>query len=108
MRLTLILLKRKMPNGAIWSGKHRLAHHIYPDNIERMVKRLQVEDKNMLLLRHPYLTMEQEKGHAAALNKHEDWLCRMNLLRQAKKIRPSVRIEDTFDTLLKQDRWELE
>ncbi|ODM95687.1 Ribosomal protein 63, mitochondrial [Orchesella cincta] len=107
MRLTLALLKKKMPNGYIWAGKHRLAHHVYPHNIQRMVTRLQIEEKNMLYLRHPYLTPEQDRGHAIALDKHEDWIRRMNLYRAAVRVRPSVRLEEKFDKLRTTDSWEV-
>jgi len=51
---------------------------------------------------------EQEKGHAVALKKNEEFIARMNLINQGAKVRPSVRLEEKFQHLLRDDKWELE
>jgi len=95
-----------MPNGNIWLGKHRLAHHIYPDNVQRMVKRLEIEDNNLLLLRHPYLSLDQERGHAKALGKNDNWVENKKLEAVASRMHRSVRLEDKFDNLLNSNSWD--
>ena len=37
--------------------KHRLPHRVHDAHVDRMQRRLAVEERNMLLLRHPYLTL---------------------------------------------------
>ncbi|OXA41661.1 ribosomal protein 63, mitochondrial [Folsomia candida] len=107
MRLTLTLLGRKMPPGNIWLGKHRLGHHVYAQNIDRFVKSLKVEEQNLFLLRHPYLTLEQEKGHAQALQKHKTWMTNKRLEAASTKLVKSIRFEDKLKHLCVSDSWEI-
>jgi len=61
----------------------------------------------MFLLRHPYLTLEQDKGHSLALGKAKDWMNQKMLEKAAKKVRLSTRFEDKFAPLCHSTRWEL-
>jgi len=106
MRLTLALLKRKQPPGNIWTGKHRLGHHAYALNIQGFVNRLKIEENNMLLLRYPYLTQDQEFEHGKALDKKEKRMDRLKLELAAKKVIKSTRFEDKLKHLCLAERWE--
>ncbi|XP_037092793.1 ribosomal protein 63, mitochondrial-like [Pollicipes pollicipes] len=111
MRLALALLRKKMPNGNIWTGKDRLPHRVQEAHLDRMRRRLEVEDRNMLLLRNPYLTQEQSAGVGAALGKHEAWLKQKMLessmvLKGRTKPLHHVRVEDRFRILYNNDGWE--
>ncbi|XP_043201992.1 ribosomal protein 63, mitochondrial-like [Amphibalanus amphitrite] len=111
MRLAVALLRKKMPNGNIWTGKHRLPHRVQDAHLDRMQRRLAIEERNMLLLRNPYLTLEQSAGIGAALNKRENWLDEKKLLsamvlKGRTKPMNHVRIEDRFRVLYNSDGWE--
>jgi len=107
MRLTLALLKRKMPNGAIWNGKHRLRHYVYPLAIERFVKRLQVEENNMLLLRNPYLTLEQDRAYIQATQPWDEVKRQQKLDRASSHCKPSVRMEESLNHLMNTCKWDV-
>lgn len=57
MRLTALLFrKNRLPNGLLFRGKDRLVRRVEPVHMRSLVYDYQIEEKNMLLLRHPYLT----------------------------------------------------
>lgn len=57
MKLTLILFRRnRLPNGSLFRGKDRLVKKVEPVHLRRLQEDFAVEEKNMLYLRHPYLT----------------------------------------------------
>jgi len=64
MRLGLVLLhlaKPKMPYR--FRGKYRKVKKPSMHDLLKMKLDFEREEKNMLILRHPYLTMEQSHGH---------------------------------------------
>ncbi|CAG9104509.1 hypothetical protein JYU34_012021 [Plutella xylostella] len=72
MRLSLVLFRRnRLPNGHIHRGKDRLIKRVEPVHLRKLQEDFAIEEKNMLYLRHPYLTEEQSFGHAKALGKQE-------------------------------------
>ncbi|XP_050715299.1 ribosomal protein 63, mitochondrial-like [Eriocheir sinensis] len=104
MRLALTLLRKKMPNGHIYIGKHRMIPKPTPEAMEGMTKRLQVEERNMFILRHPYLTIEQSFGHAGALGKSQAFFQRRR--NEEEKWMPNVTLEERFETLRNDDKWD--
>ena len=54
-----------------------------------------------------HLLQEQEKGHAAELQKHEKWLKGRKIFDAAVRITPSVRMEDRLGHLNVSNKWEL-
>lgn len=56
MRLSLICLFKRSVNGHIFRGKDRLVKPVSKNAMETLVKEYERQEKNMLLLRHPYLT----------------------------------------------------
>ncbi|XP_068184112.1 large ribosomal subunit protein mL63 [Antennarius striatus] len=64
MFLTLNLLRKGIP-GKQWIGKHRRPRPITWQMKRNTVKQLEREAENEYWLSRPYMTMEQENGHAA-------------------------------------------
>ncbi|KAG8225764.1 hypothetical protein J437_LFUL005723 [Ladona fulva] len=104
MRLSMILLRKKMPPGNIFTGKHRFVKIVTNKAVETAKKFYDIEEKNMFYLRHPYLTMEQSRGHAKALGKHEQWIEEWREKRQ--KIKEPVSIADHLSHLKVKEVWD--
>lgn len=56
MRLTTVLGRIKNPNGHIFRGKNRLVRQVTLEDISLLKQKMELEEKNMFYLRHPYLT----------------------------------------------------
>ncbi|MPC10904.1 ribosomal protein 63, mitochondrial-like isoform X2 [Portunus trituberculatus] len=104
MRLALVLLRKRMPNGHIYSGKNRLYPKVTGLDKADMRRRLEIEEQNMLILRHPYLTLDQSWGHAKALGKGKIFCDKMK--NSSEKWLPNVTIEERFETLKNNDIWD--
>ncbi|XP_004577644.2 large ribosomal subunit protein mL63 [Ochotona princeps] len=65
MLLTGRLLRNRIP-GRQWSGKHRRPRPVSAIAKQNMIRRLEIEAENHYWLSRPYLSAEQEHGHAAA------------------------------------------
>ncbi|BES93161.1 Hypothetical protein NTJ_05970 [Nesidiocoris tenuis] len=61
MWLTLPLLMLKNPKGHLFRGKYRLVKRVSRNAMETLKIKWQLEEQNMLLLRHPYLNAEETK-----------------------------------------------
>ncbi|XP_062375480.1 large ribosomal subunit protein mL63 [Sardina pilchardus] len=68
MFLTLALLKKGIP-GKQWIGKYRRPRPITWQMQRNMVKQLEREMENEYWISRPYMSLEQERGHAAARRK---------------------------------------
>ncbi|XP_049634294.1 ribosomal protein 63, mitochondrial [Suncus etruscus] len=64
MFLTARLLRNRIP-GRQWIGKHRRPRPVSFQAKQNMIRRLETEAENHYWLSMPYLTAEQEYGHAA-------------------------------------------
>ncbi|XP_049767605.1 ribosomal protein 63, mitochondrial [Schistocerca cancellata] len=105
MRLTLQLLRKKLPRGHIWRGKYRLVW--IPDDKAKkdLVGDYRREEQNMFYLRHPYLTLEQSSGHAKELKKHEQWLAE-KIKEKPRRFPENVTLEKRLCHLRFQESWE--
>ena len=57
MQLTLInFFKRTVP-GHIFRGKKRLVKQVSRRSMDTMIREFELQEKNMLLLRNPYLSL---------------------------------------------------
>lgn len=56
MHLTLMCLFKKSVNGHIFRGKDRLVKRVSKNAMETLRNEYERQERNMLLLRHPYLT----------------------------------------------------
>ncbi|XP_027963722.1 ribosomal protein 63, mitochondrial [Eumetopias jubatus] len=59
------LLRRNRLSGRQWIGKHRRPRTVSFHAKQSMIRRLEIEAENHYWLSMPYLTAEQEYGHAA-------------------------------------------
>ena len=57
MRLTLINLFKKSVPGHIFRGKRRLVKPVSRKSMNTLINEYEQQESNMLLLRHPYLTL---------------------------------------------------
>ncbi|XP_003477440.1 large ribosomal subunit protein mL63 [Cavia porcellus] len=64
MFLTAVLCRGHIP-GRQWIGKHRRPRFVSEQAKRNMIRRLEVEAENHYWLSMPYMTAEQEHGHAA-------------------------------------------
>ncbi|XP_049723410.1 ribosomal protein 63, mitochondrial [Elephas maximus indicus] len=64
MFLTALLRRNRIP-GRQWIGKHRRPRTVSFQAKQNMTRRLEIEAENHYWLSMPYLTAEQEYGHAA-------------------------------------------
>ncbi|XP_005998468.1 large ribosomal subunit protein mL63 [Latimeria chalumnae] len=81
MFLTAFLMRKGIP-GHQWIGKYRRPRKITWQMKRNMMKRLEIEAENEYWLSRPYMSIEQEKGHAAE-RRAEKWL-NFKSLKQAK------------------------
>lgn len=57
MRLTLINLFKKTVPGHIFRGKKRLVKEVTAQAMNQQMRDYQIQEENMLYLRHPYITL---------------------------------------------------
>ncbi|XP_063220741.1 large ribosomal subunit protein mL63 isoform X2 [Bacillus rossius redtenbacheri] len=105
MRLTAFLLKRKLPRGHIFRGKYRLVKQVDAKGRADLRHAYAIEEQNMFYLRHPYLSVEQSRGHAAALGKPQEWLDRFRQIR-TRPWRESVTLEERLAHLRCKEAWD--
>ncbi|XP_054654720.1 ribosomal protein 63, mitochondrial [Dunckerocampus dactyliophorus] len=72
MFLTMALLRKSIP-GKQWIGKYRRPRPITWQMKRNMVKHLEREAANEYWLSRPYMTEEQECGHAAE-RRAQNWI----------------------------------
>lgn len=72
MFLTLALLRKGIP-GKQWIGKYRRPRQITWQMKRNMLKNLEREAENEYWISRPYMTVEQEYGHAAE-RRAQSWL----------------------------------
>ncbi|XP_028323705.1 large ribosomal subunit protein mL63 [Gouania willdenowi] len=72
MFLTLALLRKGIP-GKQWIGKHRRPRLITWQMKRNMLAHLEREDQNEYWLSRPFMTKEQEHGHASE-RRAQDWI----------------------------------
>ncbi|MBN3278855.1 RT63 protein, partial [Polyodon spathula] len=64
MFLTVALFKKGIP-GKQWIGKYRRPRQVTWQMKRNMIERLEIEAANEYWLSRPYMTREQEQGHAS-------------------------------------------
>lgn len=120
MRLTVCLGKFGKIPGHLKSGKHQLPHHITARQREYFVNNLRIELENEMWLTRPYLTKNQEKylpnGTRFTAPEHrwqetiskqpEKELKEFLNLRYRIKMPPNVTMEERWNPLHAEARWE--
>ncbi|KAJ8683217.1 hypothetical protein QAD02_019009 [Eretmocerus hayati] len=69
MRLSAILLFGRKPHGFKYRGKNRVVKEIKPQELKALRWDYERTEKNMLILRHPYLTVDESVGHMKHVDK---------------------------------------
>ncbi|KAK7869126.1 hypothetical protein R5R35_006592 [Gryllus longicercus] len=107
MRLTAFLLvgRPKLPRGHLYRGKYRLVKEVTPLAAANLRHDYAREEKNMLYLRHPYLTLEQSCGHTKHLCKPSERFGEI-LRKQLEWKRKHVTIEERLRHLRVRDCWD--
>ncbi|XP_015592898.1 uncharacterized protein LOC107266680 isoform X2 [Cephus cinctus] len=84
--------------------KYRLVKKVTLPALRKMKQELEIEEKNMFYLRHPYLTVEQSIGHMHDLKENNQ----MTKFRQARlqKFCKTVTLADHLNHLKVKDAWE--
>ncbi|XP_037823330.1 ribosomal protein 63, mitochondrial [Lucilia sericata] len=106
MRLTLINLFKDTVPGHIFRGKRRLVKPVSKKAMETLEREYQRQEKTMLLLRHPYLTVEESFGHVKDLKKSEAKINMWNDAKTMKKLKPHVTLEDRLNHLKVKESWD--
>uniref|UniRef100_A0A671LSM0 Mitochondrial ribosomal protein L57 n=1 Tax=Sinocyclocheilus anshuiensis TaxID=1608454 RepID=A0A671LSM0_9TELE len=79
MFLTLALLRKGIP-GKQWIGKYRRPRVVTWQIRRNVMKRLEQEAENEYWISRPFMTQEQEQGHAAQrrewITKEKTWVDR--------------------------------
>nr|CAI5868565.1 unnamed protein product [Callosobruchus analis] len=104
MRLLPALFRKKMPNGNIYTGKHRIVKQPTIKDLQNLRNQFEIEEQNMFLLRHPYLSPEQSYGHARALGKNEANL--IKTLTKPKPYKEHVTVESRLAHLRVKEAWD--
>ncbi|XP_019876776.1 uncharacterized protein LOC109604687 [Aethina tumida] len=104
MRIFQALFRKKMPNGHIFRGKNRLYKQVTKADVQKLKNEFEIEEKNMFLLRHSYLTKEQSFGHAKALGKNEQNF--INLITKNKEFKDNVTLESRLAHLRVREPWD--
>ncbi|XP_024606637.1 ribosomal protein 63, mitochondrial [Neophocaena asiaeorientalis asiaeorientalis] len=101
MFLTALLRRGRIP-GRQWIGKHRRPRPVSAQAKQNMVRRLEIEAENHYWLSRPFLTAEQERGHAAARRAAAFQALKAA---QASKFPASRRLEDQLGHLKVTGKW---
>ncbi|CAN0561740.1 unnamed protein product [Rangifer tarandus platyrhynchus] len=101
MFLTALLSRGRIP-GRQWIGKHRRPRTVSALAKQNVIRRLEIEAENHYWLSRPFLTAEQERGHAAARR-----AAAFEALKAAQvaKFPAHRRLEDQLDHLNVTRRW---
>ncbi|XP_046739016.1 ribosomal protein 63, mitochondrial [Diprion similis] len=103
MRLTTALFRFKHPNGHMYHGKYRLVKAVTNESFRALRWDYEIEEQNMLLLRYPYLTVEQSSGHMKDLR--ADPVSKWNK-EKSEKFSKITTLEDRLMHLKVRDTWD--
>ncbi|GAB0091600.1 Ribosomal protein 63, mitochondrial [Sergentomyia squamirostris] len=106
MRLSLVCLFKKTVNGHIFRGKNRLVKPVSRIAMERLKIEFDLMEKNMLYLRHPYLTIDEESGHTKDLGKKEANITKWKNHNMELRRKPNVTIEERLACLKTTEAWD--
>ncbi|XP_016939037.1 large ribosomal subunit protein mL63 [Drosophila suzukii] len=106
MRLTLINMFKKTVPGHIFRGKRRLVKPVSQRAMDTLTREYERQEQVMLLLRHPYLTLEESSGHAKELQKREKLVAKWTDEQTLRKMKPHVTIEERLNQLKIKEAWD--
>ncbi|XP_017850617.1 ribosomal protein 63, mitochondrial [Drosophila busckii] len=106
MHVTLVNFFKKTVPGHIFRGKRRLVKPVSKRSMETLTREYERQEHIMLLLRHPYLTLEQSSGHAKELQKREKLVAKWTTEQTLSKMKPHVTIEERLNQLKIKEAWD--
>ncbi|KAH8321164.1 large ribosomal subunit protein mL63 [Drosophila bipectinata] len=106
MQLTLINFFKKTVPGHIFRGKRRLVKPVSKKAMDTLTREYERQEQVMLLLRHPYLTLEQSSGHAKELQKRDKLVAKWTAEQTIRKMKPHVTIEERLNQLKIKEAWD--
>ncbi|XP_073683521.1 large ribosomal subunit protein mL63 [Garra rufa] len=101
MFLTLALLRKGIP-GKQWIGKYRRPRVVTWQMRRNTIKRLEQEAENEYWISRPYMTQEQELGHAA---QRREWMLNQIKATQQAKFPEHKYIADQLNHLKITKTW---
>lgn len=107
MRITNIFLYKVHNIPYRFRGKYAKIRKPTFKNIMDFKNDLEREEENMLILRHPYLTIEQSQGHMKEARK-QNYLTQLSKWRQEKneKFNKKITISDRLNHLKVANAWD--
>ncbi|EZA52079.1 hypothetical protein DMN91_011512 [Ooceraea biroi] len=105
MRLGQILYRYRCTIPYRYRGKYRIVKKPSMEHLNRMRDDLDREERNMLLLRHPYLTIEQEHGSTKPLRDTVE-IIEMLKEKQREKFRKQITFADRLAHLRVTEAWD--
>ncbi|XP_055697330.1 uncharacterized protein LOC129798291 [Phlebotomus papatasi] len=106
MRLSFACFFKKTVNGHIFRGKNRLVKPVSKQAMIRLRAEYDLQEQNMLYLRHPYLTIEESFGHTKELGKPEAKMARWKDYDLEQRRKPHITIEERLSCLKIKDAWD--
>lgn len=97
---------KRSVNGNIFRGKTRLVKPVSRKSVATLHREYELQERNMLYLRHPYLTREESSGHAKALGKPGEVRKKWAKEALSGTMRPHVTIEERLFHLDVKKSWE--
>ncbi|XP_015184932.1 PREDICTED: uncharacterized protein LOC107070896 [Polistes dominula] len=104
MRLTAFLLKNKKILPYRFRGKYRKVWEPKFEDLLKLRHDFEREERNMLILRHPYLTLEQSSGHMKHIPKIRTGVLFGN--KKNEKFAKMITIEERLSSLKVTEAWE--
>uniref|UniRef100_A0A673NEF4 Mitochondrial ribosomal protein L57 n=1 Tax=Sinocyclocheilus rhinocerous TaxID=307959 RepID=A0A673NEF4_9TELE len=101
MFLTLALLRKGIP-GKQWIGKYRRPRVVTWQIKRNVIKRLEQESENEYWISQPFMTKEQEQGHAA---QRREWMWQQIKAAQQAKFPEHKYIADQLNHLKITQTW---
>ncbi|KAK3912075.1 Ribosomal protein 63, mitochondrial [Frankliniella fusca] len=105
MRLSIVNLFKKMPNGNIFIGKYKILPKFRYWMRRELLDDIKREEQNMLYLRHHYLSHEQIKGYRYDLKKGEAFFQKV-ITAKKSNFPKHIKLEQQLGVLRNMESWE--
>ncbi|XP_011497544.1 PREDICTED: ribosomal protein 63, mitochondrial [Ceratosolen solmsi marchali] len=105
MRLSALLYFGKKPHGIKYRGKYRVVREIKTSELRQLKAEYERTEKNMLYLRHPYLTIEQSFNHMSREDRNKSFWEKVRKPRD-ERFSNHVTLAERLINLKVKDAWE--
>lgn len=106
MRLSIINFFKATVPGHIFRGKKRLVKPVSKKAMDTLVREYDRQEQIMLLLRNPYLSLEESAGHAKVFAKREAKVKQWQDAQALSKMKPHITLEDRLNHLRVKEVWD--